>query len=162
MCRVLKVSRSGYYSWCSRLPSERKKENQILDFHIKVIYKKHKGRPGSPKITEYLHEMGIPVSKNRDARRMNELGLKSIIRKKYRSTTDSKHSLPVAANLLQRNFSTEASNIAWVSDSPYIDAAQGCGYTWQSFWICIPGELWDGNSVNPWEQTWCHQHYSRL
>ena len=99
MCRVLEVSRSGYYSWCPRRESARAKENRILDFHIHVIYKRHKGRAGSPKITEDLHEMGITVSKNRVARRMNECGLKSIIRKKYRSTTDSKHSFPVAANL---------------------------------------------------------------
>ena len=128
MCRVLEVSRSGYYRWCPRRKSARAKENQILDFHINVIYKRHKGRAGSPKITKDLHEMGIMVSKNRVARRMKERGLRSIIRKKYRSTTDSKHSLPVAANLLQRDFSTEAPNIAWVSDITYIDTAQGWLY----------------------------------
>ncbi|MDB4442176.1 IS3 family transposase, partial [bacterium] len=67
---------------------------------------KHKGRSGSPKITEELHDKGFSVSKNRVARRMKAAGLRSIVRRKFKPTTDSKHSHPIAANLLQRDFST--------------------------------------------------------
>jgi putative transposase len=91
MCRVLSVSRSGYYSWRSRPESRRAVENRRLDAHIKAIYKKHKGRCGSPKITEELHDEGLSVSKNRVARRMKAAGLRSIVRRKFRVTTDSKH-----------------------------------------------------------------------
>ena len=90
MCRVLSVSRSGYYRWRGRPESRRTIANRRLDMHIKVIYKKFKGRYGSPKITDELNDMGITVSKNRVARRMKAAGLRSIIRRKYRCTTDSK------------------------------------------------------------------------
>ncbi len=128
MCRVLSVSRSGYYNWRSRPESRRAVENRRLDAHIKAIYKKHKGRCGSPKITEILHDMGLSVSKNRVARRMKAAGLRSIVRRKFRVTTDSKHSHPVADNILQRDFSVSAPNTAWVSDITYIANRYGWMY----------------------------------
>ena len=102
MCRAFSVSRSGYYRWYNRPESPRTIENRRLDAHIRVIFKKYKGRYGSPKIMDELNEMGFSVSKNRVARRMKTMGLRSIVRRKYRATTDSKHSHPVADNLLQR------------------------------------------------------------
>ena len=115
MCRALSVSRSGYYRWHKRPESRRARENRRLDANIKVIYKKHKGRYGSPKITDELHDNGFQVSKNRVARRMKAMKLKSIVRRKYCPTTDSNHTHPVAANLLQRDFSASAPNTVWVS-----------------------------------------------
>ncbi|MFC1858064.1 IS3 family transposase [Thermodesulfobacteriota bacterium] len=128
MCRVFSVSRSGYYSWRSRPESQRSVENRRLDIHIKAIYTKHKGRSGSPKITEELHDNGFSVSKNRVARRMKAAGLRSIVRRKFRPTTDSKHSHPIAANLLQRDFSASAPNTVWVSDITYIATERGWLY----------------------------------
>jgi len=128
MCRVFSVSRTGYYSWRSRPESRRTIENKRLDAQIKAIYKKHKGRSGSPKITEELHDKGFAVSKNRVARRMKAAGLRSIVRRKFRVTTDSKHSHPIAENLLQRNFSASAPNKAWVSDITYIATGGGWLY----------------------------------
>ena len=128
MCRVLSVSRNGYYRWRKRPESRRAVENKRLDVHIKAIYKKHKGRCGSPKITQELNDNGFQVSKNRVARRMKEAGLRSIVRRKYRPTTDSKHSYPVAANLLQRDFTASASNTVWVSDITYIATKNGWLY----------------------------------
>jgi len=128
MCRVLSVSRSGYYRWRSRPESRRAVENRQLDVHIKAIYERNKRRYGSPKITDELNEMGFPVSKNRVARRMKEAGLRSIVRRKYRATTDSKHSYPVADNLLQRNFTTNAPDKVWVSDITYIATTRGWMY----------------------------------
>ena len=104
MCRVFSVSRSGYYSWRRRPESRRAIANRRLDAHITAIYRKHRGRYGSPKITDELNEMGFQVGKNHVARRMKEMGLRSIVRRTYRPTTDSKRSYPVADNLLQRNF----------------------------------------------------------
>jgi len=128
MCRILSVSRSGYYRWRKRPESRRAIENRCLDAHITVIYKKHKGRYGSPKITDELHDNGFQVSKNRVARRMKEIGLRSIVRRKYCPTTDSNHAYPVAANLLQRNFSASAPDTVWVSDITYIATEQGWLY----------------------------------
>ena len=128
MCRIFSVSRSGYYSWRYRPESRRTIENRRLDAHIKSIYKKHKGRYGSPKITDELNDMDFEVSKNRVARRMKEAGLRSIVRRKFRATTDSKHSYPVAENLLERDFSASAPNMAWVSDITYIATQRGWLY----------------------------------
>jgi transposase InsO family protein len=123
MCRVFSVSRSGYYRWRHHAESRRTFENRRLDAHIKAIFNKHKGRYGSPKITDELNDMGFPVSKNRVARRMKAAGLRSIVRRKYRATTDSKHSHPVADNLLQRNFTVSSPDRVLVSDITYIATA---------------------------------------
>jgi len=128
MCRVLSVSRSGYYSWRCRPESRRAVENRRLDVHIKAIYKKHKGRSGSPKITEELRDEGFSVSKNRVARRMQASGLRSIVRRKFKATTDSKHPHPIAANLLQRDFTVSSPNTVWVSDITYIATERGWQY----------------------------------
>ena len=128
MCRVLTVSRSGFYSWLKRPESQRKIENRQLDAHIKSIYMKSKRRYGSPKITYELCSRGWKVSKNRVARRMKQAGLKSIVRRKYRPTTDSKHSHPVAPNLLERNFTASAPDRVWVSDITYIATQRGWLY----------------------------------
>ena len=128
MCRVFSVSRSGYYRWRHRPESRRAIFNKRLDTHIKAIYRKHKGRYGSPKITDELKDMGFKVSKNRVARRMKAAGLRSIIRRKYRATTDSKHSYRVADNLLQRDFTTSSPDKVWVSDITYIATSKGWLY----------------------------------
>ena len=128
MCRVFSVSRSGYYRWRSRPESRRAIESRRLDAHIKAIFHKYKGRYGSPKITDELNDMGFPISKNRVARRMKAAGLRSIVRRKYRVTTNSKHSHPVAENLLQRDFTASSPDRVWVSDITYIATASGWLY----------------------------------
>ena len=128
MCRALSVSRSGYYNWRGRPDSQRTIDNKRLDAHIQAIYKKHKGRYGSPKIADELNDMGFKVSKNRVARRMREAGLRSIVRRKYRPTTDSKHSHPVAENLVDRNFRVDEPDRVWVSDITYIATERGWLY----------------------------------
>jgi len=128
MCRTLLVSRSGYYRWRRRSESKRTIENRRLAAHIKAIYNKFKGRYGSPKITDELNDMGIHVSKNRVARKMRAAGLRSKVRRKYRPTTDSKHSFPVADNLLQRDFTASGPDKVWVSDITYIATERGWLY----------------------------------
>ena len=128
MCRVFEVSRSGYYRWIKRLPSQRQLDNQRLDAQIGEIFAGSKGRYGSPKITRELQARGRRVGKNRVANRMRQAGLRSKIRRKYRVTTDSKHQLPVSPNLLQRNFTAQAPNQTWVSDITYLATRTGWLY----------------------------------
>jgi transposase InsO family protein len=128
MCRIFEVSRSGYYRWIKRQPSRRELDNRGLDALIGQIHAGSKGRYGSPKITRELHDRGRPVSKNRVARRMRLCGLRSKVRRKYRVTTDSRHRFPVAPNMLERNFTTQAPNEAWVSDISYLSTRRGWLY----------------------------------
>jgi len=128
MCRVLEVSRSGYYRWWKRKPSRRDIDHEKLDAEIREIYDGSKGRYGSPKIARELQDRGRRVSKSRVARRMRQTGLRSKVRRKYRVTTDSKHHFPVAPNLLERNFTTKAPDKAWVSDITYLGTRTGWLY----------------------------------
>ena len=128
MCRVLEVSRSGYYQWLKRKPSRRDINNERLDAQIREIYDGSKGRYGSPKITRELQDRGLRVSKSCVARRMRAVGLRSKVRRRYRVTTDSKHHFPVAPNLLERNFTTNAPDRAWVSDITYLATRTGWLY----------------------------------
>jgi putative transposase len=123
MAYVLGVSTSGYYRWCKQGSLRRAWEDARLDEEIRSIYQANKGRYGSPKITRELREVRHwRVGHNRVARRMRKLGLRSIVRRKYRVTTNSKHSFSVAENLLNRNFTAERPNQAWVGDITYIPA----------------------------------------
>ena len=122
------MSRSGYYRWAARRPSQRELDNQKLDDEIRRIYDGSKGRYGSPKITRELGSIGRWVGKNRVARRVRKMRLRSKIRRKYRVTTDSKHNLPVALNLLERNFTAPASDRVWVSDISYLSTRAGWLY----------------------------------
>lgn len=129
MCKVLKVSRSGYYHWLDRKPSKRAIENKELKGRIKAVYQKSKGRYGSPKITKELEGEGVMVSRPRVARIMRSEGIKSITHKKFRvSTTDSKHNFPVAENHLNREFSANRPGQKWVSDITFIRTRQGWLY----------------------------------
>lgn len=104
MCKVLKVSRSSYYCWLKRNPSKRSIENMELSERIKKIYDQSKGTYGSPRITIKLQEEGFHVSRQRVARLMKKQNIKSIIRKKWVITTDSRHNYPVVENKLTRDF----------------------------------------------------------
>ena len=100
---MFSIGRSGYYAWLKRIPSKRAQANEVLDKKIIHLFSNHKNRCGSPRITKDLHELGESCSKNRVAKRMKHLNLHAKPKRKFRVTTDSKHNLPVAANLLNRN-----------------------------------------------------------
>jgi len=87
LCRVLKVSRSGFYAWHKRPTSPRAKETRRLDVEIQELFEASKRRSGSPKITHALIDTGWQVGKNRVARRMRVLGLRSIVRRRFKVTT---------------------------------------------------------------------------
>jgi len=128
MCRVLDVSRSGYYDWRNRPPSARAQANQRLTADIRRIHQEHKGRVGAPRITRHLREEGQRVGKNRVAHLMSSEGLRAKAARKYKATTNSNHTLPVAPNLLEQDFSAAAPNQKWVSDITYIATAEGWLY----------------------------------
>lgn len=128
MCRSLKVSRSGYYEWRSRPPSDRTQANTALTEHVRRVYAEHKGRAGAPRITKQLRQEGQPVGKNRVARLMRTEQLRAKAARKYKATTNSNHSLPVAPNLLEQDFSADASNRKWVSDITYVATDEGWLY----------------------------------
>ena len=128
MCRVLKVSKSGYYKWLKSSPSKRAIQNQVLTEQIRQVYQQSKQTYGSPRITQELLSRSIKVSRPRVARLMQKAGIQSIIRKKYVITTDSKHRFPIANNLLDRNFKVGEIGKVWVSDITYIRTTQGWLY----------------------------------
>lgn len=129
MCKVFKVSRSGYYDWQGRKPSAREVENHKITEEIKRVYKDSKNRYGSPKITDDLVSNGWKVSRPRVARIMRSNGLRSIVSKKFRiNTTDSSHGLPVAENILDRDFTASRPAEKWVSDITYVRTSQGWLY----------------------------------
>ncbi|MBK7477768.1 MAG: IS3 family transposase [Haliscomenobacter sp.] len=128
MCKVLDVSKSGYYKWFNSEPSKRLIENQGLTLTICKIHQSSKGTYGSPRITEELKARGVQVSRIRVARLMKQAQICGEHKKKYRATTDSKHNHPVAENLLDRNFQPQEIGQAWVSDLTYISTAQGWVY----------------------------------
>jgi putative transposase len=125
---MFSIERSGYYSWINNKSSKRKLANKILDEKIITIFNNHHQRYGCPRITDELHSEGEKCSKNRVFKRMRHLGLRARAKKKFKVTTDSNHKLPVAANLLNRDFSTTAPNQKWVGDITYIWTDEGWLY----------------------------------
>jgi transposase InsO family protein len=128
MCRLLSVSRSGYYSWRSRPLSDRDQDNQLLLIDIKRVFDEEKGRPGSPRISKRLQDEGKPASRHRVVKLMRDNGWRAKAAKKYKATTNSNHSLPVAPNLLKQNFRADVPNQKWVSDITYIWTEEGWLY----------------------------------
>ena len=111
MCHLLKVSRSGYYQWRKRQPSARKMADEELVEEIKEIFAESGQTYGSPRIHIELRERGIRCGRKRVERLMRENGLKVALKRRKRvTTTDSDHHFPVAANLLDRNFTAQKPN----------------------------------------------------
>jgi len=125
---MFSIERSGYYAWLKRKPSKRQQENEIIDGKIVSIFKKHKSCYGAPRIKGDLQEEGHLCSENRIKRRMKHLGLKAKAKKKFKVTTDSKHNLPVAPNLLNRDFTAATPNQKWVGDISYVWTDEGWMY----------------------------------
>jgi putative transposase len=128
MCNVLDVSRSGYYSWLNRPESLRKKQNGKLAAQIKVIHGQKRKIYGSPRIHRELKDKGISCSRNRVARIMKQEGIRAIVPRKFKATTDSKHNLPVAPNLLKQDFDIKEPNKVWLADITYIPTLEGWLY----------------------------------
>ncbi len=126
MCRVLSVSRSGYYAWRSRIPSERQRSNEELLEYIRGVHTKSRTLYGSPRITAELNDEGIRCGKNRVARIMKYNGIRATLKKRrFRRTTDSRHHYALAANLLIERRQTER---VWAADMTFVPTAEGWLY----------------------------------
>lgn len=116
MCRVLSVSPSGYYARRECPPSPRALKQVQLDSVVREAYVTEKGWAGSPRVVQRLREKGHHAGRHQVARSMRRQSLRAKAARKYKATTNSNHSLPVAPNLLQQNFHADRPNQAWVSD----------------------------------------------
>jgi putative transposase len=129
MCDALSVSASGYYAWRSRPESARKIANRGLLDDIQRVHAHHRERYGAPRIHAELRAEGQIISRKRIERVMRRHGIRARAPRRYRvCTTDSKHSLPVAANLLDQNFVAERPNQVWLADITYIPTGEGWLY----------------------------------
>ena len=130
LCKVLDVSESGYHAWKRRPPSTRATENERITAHLKAGFKRSRATYGSPRLTEELREGGQRVGRHRVARLMRDAGLRARRPRRFKRTTDSRHALPVAPNLVERRFNEigSAPNKLWVSDLTYVRTWQGWVY----------------------------------
>lgn len=128
MCKVLEVSRSGYYAWCERPPSNRTKKRKELVKKIRKTHQESRELYGSPKITQALRKQGITVSERTVSRLMTQHQIRSKTVRKYKATTNSKHKLPVYDNVLDRKFSAVKPNEKWVTDITYVQTGEGWLY----------------------------------
>jgi putative transposase len=117
MCQVLRISASGYYAWCRRSESTHAQRDRQLRVLVRASFDASKQRYGSPRIHEDLLEQKVRVSRKRVIRLMQQDGLKARARKRFKCTTMSDHDQPVAANLLDRQFTADAPNRRWVGDT---------------------------------------------
>ncbi len=128
LCEVLGVFRSGFYAWKSRSPSLRSKTDALLGVEIAAAHEKSGRRYGSPRVHRVLRKKGIRTSEKRVARLMRENGLEGRQKRRFRRTTDSNHSNPIAPNVLDRDFEPARPNQAWAGDVTYIATDEGWSY----------------------------------
>ena len=141
LCKVLRVYRSGYYAWLKQPVSKRKQEEVRLRIEIQAAHERTRETCGAERLQEDLADRGVEVGVHRIRRIRKELGLKCKQNKKFKVTTNSKHSLEVADNLLDQNFEVDFPNEAWVTDLTYIRTDEG--------WLYLAGhkDLFTGEIV---------------
>lgn len=141
LCRSFGVSPSGYYAWLKQPESPRQKEEERLEVEIKAAHKRNRETYGPERLQEDLAEQGVHIGIHRIRRIRKKLGIRCKQKKKFKATTNSNHSLPVAENLLEQKFEVEAPNQAWVTDITYIPTAEG--------WLYLAGhkDLFTGEVV---------------
>jgi len=128
LCRTLVVSASGFYAWCRRGLSQRAREDAALKVEIRAAHAASNKTYGSPRVHEELKAEGQHVGRKRVARLMREEGLEGQRKRRFRVTTDSRHSYPIAPNALHRDFAASAPNKVWVTDITYIWTREGWIY----------------------------------
>jgi putative transposase len=128
LCKVMQVSRSGYYHWKKRGTSAREKERSQLIPRVRSIHQDSKATYGSRRMAQELNALGFHCGKHKAGTLMKLAGVAAKQRKKFKATTDSKHTFPVAPNLLNRRFSVTTPNCVWVGDITYIWTSEGWLY----------------------------------
>ena len=129
MLSLFNLNKSGYYLWLQQLISKRAQRECEIDALIKLVFAQHKSRYGASRIALNIKEFhGIAVKRSYVAKRMQLLGLHAKARRKFKVTTDSNHTLPIAENLLQQDFTPKQHNEKWVTDITYIRIQEGWVY----------------------------------
>ncbi|MDB5034105.1 MAG: insF1, partial [Chlorobi bacterium] len=128
ICGVFGVSRSGYYAWRTRPQSARGIGDAELGEQIEQIHAEKRRRYGAVRIWQELRQRGRKCSKKRVARLMRQRGLNAVRRRKWVRTTDAGHALPVASNVLNREFTASQPNRKWAGDIMYVPTAEGWLY----------------------------------
>ena len=128
LCRVLAVSRCGFYAWLKRPPCRRACENERLRLEILAAHAKTRRTYSAKRLQDELAADGIVAGRDRIARLRREEGIRCIQKRKFKATTNSNHNLPVADNLLNQEFKPTAPNQVWVSDITYIQTDEGWLY----------------------------------
>jgi len=141
MCGILGVSKSGYYKWFNRKPSKRSQEEGRLEVEIKAAHKRTRETYGPERLQHELKDQGVSVGICRIRRIRKKLGIRCKQSRKFKATTDSKHALPVAENLLNQQFEATRPNEVWLSDITYIPTEEG--------WLYLAGhkDLFTGEIV---------------
>ena len=133
MCTMLGISRSSYYAWRKRKPSQREHHMQIMLGHIREIHKLSRKTYGSPRVHVELKRQGIACNQKTVAKLMRLDGIQGQRKRRRVTTTDSNHCFPITANLLNRDFYADQPNQKWVADITYIPTAEG--------WLYLAGVL---------------------
>jgi transposase InsO family protein len=128
MCRVLGVTRSGFYAWKKRPKPARVKADALLAVTVAAVHQRSRKVYGSPRVHEELKARGVRVGRKRVERLMRENGLEGRRKRRFKRTTDSKHDGPIAPNLLARDFTETEPNRAWVTDVTAIATGEGWLY----------------------------------
>lgn len=128
MCRVLQVSRSGYYKWLKKSALPENPKRVELRTSIAAIHTAARGVYGSPRVHQALKARGIHCNRKTVERMMRKAGLRAKQSKKFKATTNSKHDKPIAPNTLDRNFEVQEPNKVWVSDITYVWTEEGWLY----------------------------------
>lgn len=128
LCRVMEVKRSGFYAWLHRGPSLRARHDSVLSAHIRTAFQGSRRTYGSPRVRAELASLGVRTSKRRVERLMRQSGFYALRKRRFVRTTDSKHTLPIAPNLLQRDFTASAPNRVWATDITYLWTTEGWLY----------------------------------
>jgi putative transposase len=141
LSRMLRVSSSGYYGWVDRPPSERAREEMRLEVEIKAAHRRTRQTYGAERLQHEMAEHGVKVGICRLKRIRRKLGLRCKQKRKFKATTDSKHKLPVAENLLSQEFKVYAPDRVWLSDITYVPTDEG--------WLYLAGhkDLFNGEIV---------------
>jgi transposase InsO family protein len=125
MRRIMSVSASGYYAWLDRPLSERALEEMRLEVEIRAAHKRTRQTYGPERLQQELAKHGIRVGICRIKRIRRKLGLRCKQQRKFKATTDSRHTLPVAENILGQQFVAYEPNLVWVSDITYVPTDEG-------------------------------------
>jgi transposase InsO family protein len=128
LCETLDVSRSGYYAWVRRPAPPKVAADAAIVGEIKIAHRAGRGAYGSPRVVRALRKNGRCIGENRVARLMRQEGIVGRKKKRFKKTTDSNHPDPIAPNVLERDFTAELPDAAWVTDVTYVFTQEGWLY----------------------------------